>query len=74
MLGFIEDYLASIVVVYLKGHTATAPCTHCRFIFCKNLGQSVLRTLHQYIHVLLHVGEVEIGQFYIENLVFHRKI
>ena len=41
IVGFIGDYPASSAVVDLKGHTATAPCTHCGFVFNKSSGSSV---------------------------------
>ena len=41
IMGFIGDYPASSAVVDLKGHTATAPCTLCGFVFNKALDMSV---------------------------------
>ncbi len=40
VMGFIGDYPASSAVVDLKGHNATAPCTHCGFTFNKSTGVS----------------------------------
>lgn len=41
IIGFIEYYPASIMVVNLKGYIAAAPCTYCGLTICKTLGQSV---------------------------------
>ena len=35
VMGFIGDYPASFSVIDCKGHNATAPCTHCAFVFNK---------------------------------------
>lgn len=40
IMGFVGDYPASSAVVDLKGHNATAPCTHCGFTFNKSTGMS----------------------------------
>lgn len=41
IMGFIGDYPASSGVLDLKGHNATAPCTHCGFTFTKSPGSSM---------------------------------
>lgn len=41
IMGFIGDYPASSAVVDLKGHNATAPCTHCGFTFNKSPGMPI---------------------------------
>lgn len=41
-MGFIGDYLASYVVFGHMGHNATAPCTHCGFMFNKSVGTSIV--------------------------------